>query len=159
MSVHYQGAPSRQIIDQTVTGYSLDVKPADYSDLTTEPKVTNDIRKVVAGNAMPVAPENLVAIRSDDVIGYSIPLISGSSYSEYMNDINYTESSRTSRTTSAIRAGKFNFSTGKFAPAYPVVAVDSFGNDNAARSSYDVPGSISFRVGNTITTQNYSSKG
>lgn len=159
MSIHYQGPPSRQIINQAITGYGLDVKPADYSDLTTEPKVNNDVRKVFSGKVMPAAPKNLVAIRSKATIGYSMPLLAGAGYTEYLKDINYIESARTRRQNTAIRAGKFNLSTGKFAPAYPVVALDSFGNDNAARSSYNVPGSITFRVGNSITSQNYPGKG
>jgi len=159
MSIHHQGEPNRQLIDQAITGYSLDVKPVDYGDLTTEPKVTNDVRKVLAGRAMPAAPKNLVAIRSKDVIGYSIPLLAGAGHSEYLKDINSIESARTRRQATAIRAGKFNLSTGKFAPAYPVVALDGFGNDHAARSSYNVPGSITFRVGNSIISQNYEAKG
>lgn len=155
MSLHYQGLPNSQIVDQTISGYGLDVKPVDYGNLTTEPKVTADVRKVNNLLAMPVKPENLIAIRSAD----SDVLSSGSSYSEYMMDINYIESNRTRRTSAAIRDGQFNISTGKFAVGYPVVSNDSFGNDNAARSSYDIPGSISFRVGNKITTQNYEAKG
>lgn len=159
MSVHYQGIPNRQIVNQTISGYGLDLKPVDYSDLTTEPKVTNDVRKVINTNDMPVAPENLIAIRSSDIIGSSAVLISGGGYSQYMKDINYKESARTSRKASAIREGQFNLSTGKFTSPYPVVSNDSFGEDNAARSSYDIPGSLSFRVGNNITTQNYPAKG
>ena len=159
MSLHYQGIPNRQLIDQTITFYGLDVQPVDSSDLTTEPKVTNDVRRVIMGRALPGKPEKLIAIKSSDTFGYSAVLRSGSQYSGYLKNINYTESARTNRTASAIRAGKFNLYTGKFAPAYPVVSNDAFGNDNAARSSYNTPGSFTFRVGNNITSKNYEAKG
>lgn len=97
--------------------------------------------------------------RSSDNLASQPVLRNASIYPQYVNSINYAESNRTALKSTAIRAGEYNMSTGKFSLGYPAVSNDAFGQDNAARSSFDSPGSISFRVGNTITTQNYEAKG
>tara|TARA_Y100000385_G_C12953489_1_gene576524 strand:- start:435 stop:917 length:483 start_codon:yes stop_codon:yes gene_type:complete len=160
MSLHYQGSPSAQVVQASITGYGATLrKPADYGDFTTEPKLTNDSRKSLTGKDFAANPTHVITTRSKTLVGTSSWLASASNFSEYLNDINYIEGASTAKTATAIRGGYFNISTGKFTVGYPNASTDSFGNDNAARSSYNSPGSVSYRVGNTITTRNYDAKG
>jgi len=60
--------------------------------------------------------------------------------------IHKTESSTSLQYTTAFRNGYYNMYTGKFLVA-PTVSSDSFGNDDAARPSRDVPGELVYRTG------------
>lgn len=60
--------------------------------------------------------------------------------------IHKTESSTSLQYTTAFRNGYYNMYTGKFLIA-PTVSSDSFGNDDAARPSRDVPGELVYRTG------------
>ena len=72
--------------------------------------------------------------------------------------VNKTESVRTRRYATAIRAGNYNLYTGQFSSA-PTVAVDSFGTDNAASPTAAVPGSLVYKIGNPVPfSKNYAKK-
>jgi len=60
--------------------------------------------------------------------------------------IHKTESSTSLQYTTAFRNGYYNMYTGKFLVA-PTISSDSFGNDDAARPSRDVPGELVYRTG------------
>ena len=74
-------------------------------------------------------------------------LRSGSSAPGTRRVVNKTESVRTRRYATAIRAGNYNLYTGLFSSA-PTVAVDAFGTDNAASPTAAVPGSLVYKIGN-----------
>jgi hypothetical protein len=76
-------------------------------------------------------------------------LRSGSSAPGTRRVVNKTESVRTNRYATAIRAGNYNLYTGQFSSA-PTVAVDSFGTDNAASPTSAVPGSLVYKIGNPV---------
>lgn len=59
---------------------------------------------------------------------------------------------RTRQLTSAIRANKFNRYTGEFDVGYPVVSVDTFNQDNAARPTRAIPGSLTYKTGSSVPT-------
>lgn len=120
------------------------------------PVDTSDTQKSISSKSF--ANNEFVSINQRSINAIDGSLKNASVYPEYINSINSTESARTALSTTAMRQGQFNFITGKFTSSVSVF-VDSFGNDNAARSSYDMPGSITFKVGNNITSQNYEAKG
>ena len=120
----------------------------------------DDADKALLGYTFDKETNSLIAQRSKDAIGATAVLKSASIYPQYLRSINSIETHRAVKSSTAIRDGFFNVSTGKFSPGYPATATDSFGNDNAARSSYAVPGSITFmKNGVTATSQNYEAKG
>ena len=85
-------------------------------------------------------------------------LLSGSSAPGIRRVVNKTESVRTNRSATAIRAGNFNMYTGIFTVA-PTVASDSFGTDNAASPTAAIPGKLVYKIGNpTPFSQNYAAK-
>lgn len=85
-------------------------------------------------------------------------LRSGSSAPGTRRVVNKTESVRTNRYATAIRAGNYNLYTGQFSSA-PTVAVDSFGSDNAASPTAAVPGTLVYKIGNPVPfSKDYSKK-
>jgi hypothetical protein len=85
-------------------------------------------------------------------------LRSGSSAPGTRRVVNKTESVRTRRYATAIRAGNYNLYTGQFSSA-PTVAVDSFGTDNAASPTAAVPGSLVYKIGNPVPfSKDYAKK-
>lgn len=85
-------------------------------------------------------------------------LRSGSSAPGTRRVVNKTESVRTNRYATAIRAGNYNLYTGQFSSA-PTVAVDSFGSDNAASPTAAVPGKLVYKIGNPVPfSKNYAKK-
>lgn len=120
----------------------------------------DDTNKALLGYTFDKETNTLIAQRSKDSVGAKAVLKSASIYPQYLRSINSNETHRSVKSSTAIRNGFFNVSTGKFSPGYPATGTDSFGNDNAARSSYAVPGSITFLSnGVTATSQNYEAKG
>lgn len=76
-----------------------------------------------------------------------------------IRSIHKLEVLRTRRLTTAIRANKYNRYTGQWDEGFPVVAVDSLDEDNAATPSRSVPGTLVFKYGSpTVSNANYSSK-
>ena len=85
-------------------------------------------------------------------------LLSGSSNPSERRIVNKTESVRTNRSATSIRAGNFNIYTGQFSVA-PTVASDSFGTDNAASPTAAVPGKLVYKIGNPVPfSKNYAAK-
>ena len=139
-------------------------KPANYYDQTnvfdSTPHNGDDAQKAILGYAFGKDTNTLIAQRSSDPVGSKRPLRNGSIYPAYVRSINYIESASTVLTATAIREGKFNVSTGKFATSYPATATDAFGNDNAARASFDSPGTITFmNTGSSPTNHALEAKG
>lgn len=139
------------------------VSPASTYDVTGfGSKVYNgdDADKSLAGYTFAKNTDSLLSMRSSALVGAVAVFKNASVYPEYLRSINYLESRTTTKYTTAIRTGKYNTYTGKFSAGFPVSSTDAFGDDNAARSSYAVPGSLTFMVnGKTTTTQNYPAKG
>lgn len=139
------------------------IRPINYlktvGKFGPSPVLSNTTRRSVNGFTFGAIPKN-VFIKSSDYFPTARALYTGSIFPQYLNSINSIESSSTVRTTSAIRTGKYNFFTNKYSPGYPVKSIDNFGNDNAARSSYDSPGTITYLSnGRDIISQNYEAKG
>lgn len=163
MSLHYQSGASVNNNSGSLMTYPIsasllsDIAPNAGSDLaySSGPVDNDNTDKAVSANIFAKNTDSLLSMRSD-VTG----LLNASIYPEYTKSIKYIENRITTKTATAIRAGKYNIYTGKFETSFPVNVTDSFGNDNAARSSYAVPGSITFMVnGKELTTQNYPAKG
>ena len=76
-----------------------------------------------------------------------------------IRSINKLETLRTRRFTTAIRANKYNRSTGAFDGGFPVVATDSLSSDVAATPTRSVPGKITYlRGGKTPYNDSYKAK-
>jgi hypothetical protein len=73
-------------------------------------------------------------------------LQSGASVPGNVRSIHSIQSVRTRRLTTAIRAGEWNIYSGKFGTD-PVVAVDTFTNDDAASPTRSVPGELTYKTG------------
>lgn len=168
MAFHYQSGTSvdnngGSLLSHNISSSLLnDIAPNAGSNLayTSGPYNGNDADKAVVGGTFAKNTDSLLAMRSSALVNAVLVFRSASIYPEYVRSIKYIESRTTSKVASAIRAGKYNLVTGKFAAGFPASSTDSFGNDNAARSSYAVPGSITFMVnGKEATTQNYPAKG
>lgn len=85
-------------------------------------------------------------------------LLSGADFPRIARSINKLEVLRTYRSTTAIRAGNFNFYTGQFSVA-PTVAVDSLNTDVAATPTKSVPGVLVFKSGSLVpVSANYKAK-
>tara|TARA_B100002019_G_C21274915_1_gene604891 strand:+ start:17571 stop:18071 length:501 start_codon:yes stop_codon:yes gene_type:complete len=164
-TIHYVSG-SAEVVGATIAMSSGtdSVKPSNYYSQTgvfgSTPHDGADAQQSVSGQGFPSASTDVVMQRSKDLIPTSAVLINASIYPEHVNSINKSESVTTARTASAFRAGAFNLVTGEFTPGHPVEATDSFGNDTAARSSFAIPGSLTFlSTGGVPTSQNYPAKG
>lgn len=117
---------------------------------------TNNIEKSLGSGTLAYNNLKPIATRLPTRINGTneAPLIlSACSAANLINSIHYikvctmgcAEGVRTRRLTSAIREGKFNEFTGEFDAGYPVVGVDTFGNDEAARPSREYPGRLRYK--------------
>lgn len=125
--------------------------------------VTDGVAKAVSAGLVAYNTREPVAKRSSSTItGLSnIVLRSGASQPTQRRSIHRLESVLTLKTLTAIRAGKFNFYTGKFDAGYPQVAddtgtsgtgkllVNTSGDyrDNATVFTNAVPGRLTYRTG------------
>ena len=163
MSIHYNGSPNVESINASIAAGALGssttnfIAPtnyfADVGVFASTPADTDDVDKSV--DSVDFAKDHgttLIAQRSQDSFSGTAALKNGSIYPLYVQSINKQESATTAKVATAIREGKFNLSTGKFATSYPATATDSFGNDNAARASFDSPGTITFMVSGVSPT-------
>lgn len=71
-----------------------------------------------------------------------------------IRSIHKLEVLRTSRHATAIRANKYNRYTGSFDSGFPVVAVDSLSTDTAATPTREVPGQLTFKLGQPVPVSN-----
>lgn len=168
MATHYVSSPNSENIDATIAISSNNqvnvIKPSSYYTQTgafaSKPYDGDDAAKAVIGYDFANDDTGFAFQRSKAAFPAVSALENASGYPEYVNSINKSESVTTVKTASAIRSGNFNIYTGKFKPTYPNTSTDSFGNDNAARSSYDIPGSLTFMTtGSNPVSQNYEAKG
>lgn len=81
-------------------------------------------------------------------------LRSGADQPGLIRSIHKLEVLRTRRLTTALRANKYNRSTGNWDAGYPVVAVDSLATDTAATPTRAVPGQLTYMSGSTPVTNN-----
>lgn len=77
-------------------------------------------------------------------------LESGADQPGLIRSIHKLEVLRSRRLTSAIRANKYNRVTGQWSAGYPVVAVDTLETDTAATPTRDVPGQLTYKLGNPV---------
>lgn len=173
MSIHYASAtaPNVESIDASIAAGSLGaastnfIAPtnyfADVGVFASTPADTDDADKAVTSVAFGKDHgTTLIAQRSPDAISGTTALKNGSIYPAYVRSINSIETASTAKTSTAIRDGKFNLSTGKFATSYPATSSDAFGNDNAARASFSSPGTVTFMVtGGSPTNHALEAKG
>lgn len=104
---------------------------------------------------VPIAPRitNMLGGVENDV------LISGANVPSLTRSIHKLETLRSRRFTTAIRQNKYNRVTNTWEAGYPVVAVDSLAVDGAATPSRDVPGSVVYKLGNSVpVSANYKPK-
>lgn len=86
-------------------------------------------------------------------------LQSGAAQPGLIRSIHKLETLRTRRLTTALRANKYNRSTGNWDAGYPVVAVDSLATDTAATPTRAVPGQLTYMLGaNPVTNNDYKKK-
>ena len=173
MSIHYASATAANVefIRASIAAGALGsastnfIAPtnyfADVGVFASTPADTDDADKSVDSVDFAKAHgTTLIAQRSPDSYSGTAALKNGSIYPAYLQSINKQESATTVKVATAIREGKFNVSTGKFATSYPATATDAFGNDNAARASFDSPGTITFmNTGSSPTNHALEAKG
>jgi len=86
-------------------------------------------------------------------------LQSGADQPGLIRSIHKLEVLRSRRLTTALRANKYNRSTGAWDAGYPVVAVDSLATDTAATPTRAVPGQLTYMSGaNPVTNNDYKKK-
>lgn len=129
----------------------------------------NDTDKAVVAGTFAYNNQNPVAKRLTTKLSGldNTVLVSGANQPALVQSIHYmkactmgcSDGVRTRRLTSAIRQNKWNEYTGEFETGYPVVAVDSFDLDDAARPSRIAPGGLTYKSSNIIpVNDNYKSK-
>ncbi len=106
-------------------------------------------------NARPVAKRYTTALAGVS----NTALLSGAAVPGQIRSIHKLEVLTTRRLTTAIRANKYNRYTGAWDSGYPVVAVDSLGNDDAATPTRSVPGELTYKTGALVpVNDDYSPK-
>jgi hypothetical protein len=78
-------------------------------------------------------------------------LQSGAAAPSTRRSIHKIESVRTRKLTTAIRTNKWNEYSGEFDSGYPETSTDSFGTDDAANPTRNVPGELTYIAGNDNT--------
>jgi hypothetical protein len=168
MFLHYQSGSrphnnGGSVLSPNISSDVLkDIAPNAGSTLayTSGPKNGNDTDKATVSGTFAKNTDSLLSMRSNALVNGVLVFRNASIYPVYVRSINYLENRTTSLVATAIRAGKYNLYTGKFAVGFPGSSSDDFGNDTAARSSFAIPGSLTFMVNSKhITTQNYPAKG
>lgn len=120
----------------------------------------NDTDKALSAGTFAYNNQKPVAKRySTTVNGLSNSFLqSGAAVPSLVQSIHYikvctmgcSDGVRTRQLTSAIRNNHFNLFTGQFDMGYPVVVADSFAQDNAARPTRAVPGSLTYKSSNLV---------
>jgi hypothetical protein len=169
MSLYYQTGSTPKNLGGAIVLYHNNDSRFDGVDPISSYEVTgfgsrpyngNDAEKSLLGYIFAKNTNSLLAMRSSDPVGNTYVFQNASIYPSTLRSIHYVEAATTTKTASAIRGGRFNVYTGKFSVGFPNSSTDTFGTDNAARSSFAIPGSLTFMVnGKQLTTQNYPAKG
>lgn len=137
--------------------------------------VTKDVAKAVSAALIAYNTRQPVGMKVSSTIGgqSNTALRSGADVPSQIRGIHKLESVLTRRELTAIRAGKFNFYTGKWADGYPVVTndtgttgtdgvlVDASNNykDHAATPTRAVPGTLTYKGSSrNAVTVNYKAK-
>lgn len=81
-------------------------------------------------------------------------LKSGADVPSLVRSINKLEVLRTRKTTTALRANKYNRSTGAWDAGYPATSVDTLSTDNAATPTRAVPGQLTYKLGQPVPVSN-----
>lgn len=119
---------------------------------TTDPAVSGGV--FAYSTQKPISQRLSVVINGTS----SNVLQNGATVPGQIQSIHKIESRRVVRKATAMRAGYFNFVTGKFT-TNPVSATDSLGNDVAASPTRAVPGQLVYKLGGTTpVTANYKAK-
>jgi hypothetical protein len=130
---------------------------------------TNDIEKVYGGGILAYNNPGPIAKKVTTELNGSANsvLLSGASQPDLIQSIHYIKACgmgcndgvRTRRLTTAIREGHWNEYSGEFDVGYPVVAIDTFSQDDAARPTRDVPGELTYKTSSPeIVTDAYKKK-
>jgi len=168
MSLHYQSGSTADNNSGSVLSHNISsdilnsVAPNAGSNLayTSGPKDNDNSDKATVSGVFAKNTDSLLSMRSNALVNGVLVFRNASIYPVYVRSINYLENRTTSLVATAIRAGKYNIYTGQFDVGFPGSSSDDFGNDTAARSSFAIPGSLTFMVNSQhITTQNYPAKG
>lgn len=93
-----------------------------------------------------------IAMRvTDEVAGVSSNVLATTSSTPGLRrSIHKLEVLRTNKITSGIRANKFNRFTGAWDSGYPQTSVDALASDTAATPSLDVPGQLTYKLGQPV---------
>lgn len=168
MSLYYQSGSSADNNGGTVVAYNVPTDvlnglgPNSGANLayTSGPKDNDTSDKAYTGTIFAKNTNSLLSMRSSALVATDTVLLNASIYPEYTRSIKYIEDRTTTKTSTAIRDGQYNLYTGKFNPGFPASSSDAFGNDEAARVTFNAPGTLVFMsTGKTITSHNYPSKG
>ena len=110
---------------------------------------------IAYNNAKPVAKRYTTALAGVS----NTTLLSGALVPGQVRSIHKLEVLRTRRLTTAIRSNKYNRYTGEWDSGFPVVAVDSLANDDAATPTRAVPGELTYKTGALVpVNDDYSPK-
>ena len=161
MSIYYISG-SAQNIGGTISTYTVGKTTGNKVNPTNEiynagNYPTNDLDSQKSLGSVVFANPVFTAVNQRSTSAVSGALKNASVYPEYLDSIHKKETARTARLAAAMRAGNYNVITGKFTAV--TISNDSFGNDNAARASFNAPGNLVYRVGKTIVTKAYDPKG
>jgi hypothetical protein len=155
------GSNAAGIVDQVNLGshYGLGAfasTPVDGTD-TNE---ANSAGTYAYNNTRPVAKRSTTTLSGVS----NTALQSGAAQPGLRRKVNKTEGATTLLQTTAVREGKFDIYSGKFInnqtgeEVKPDVQVDSFGQDDAATPTAEVPGELTYLVGKTPVNDNYKAK-
>jgi hypothetical protein len=88
---------------------------------------------------------------TDEIAGVASSALSTTSSTPGLRrSIHKLEVLRTNKITSGIRANKYNRYTGSWDVSYPQDSTDSLANDTAASPSLDVPGQLTYKLGQPV---------
>lgn len=133
------------VLDSVALGsaYVMGTLPIDGTD--TDKAISGGV--FAYDNAKPVAQR------------YTTALQSGADVPGQIRSIHKLEVLRTRRLTTAIRSNKYNRYTGAWDAGFPVVAVDTLANDDAATPTRSVPGELTYKTGALVPVNDeYSPK-
>jgi hypothetical protein len=154
---------SRSVANSPTTVFGSTVVPAsstvnDYADkaLSGGTFRYNNQRPLAVRLTSTISGVSNTVLRSGALVPSLVTSINRSRVKNGSNVL--VDGVRTRRDTTAIRAGNFNFYTGKFSVA-PTVAADTYTTDSAATVGRSAPGQLVFRTGSKVpVTKNYPAK-
>jgi hypothetical protein len=116
-------------------------------------------KSISAGSFAHDHPRGVILRSTTEIAGQSNNVLRSAGSSPILTrSINSIESASTVKTASAIRSNKYNRYTGQYEAGYPQTSTDSFGNDDAARSSRSAPGEFAYTLGKSAVQADYPAK-